>query len=189
MSKFIRNTLIEVGSMDSAITDYRNSFLDVKTDGHVILLSCLYHGMPVNLETGADGKSLKNPGNGSFLNKFLKVVGESHPAYVPRLKAFIKEVAPFEVDGEKVRFKEKTFRDMGGDRDVIFGRLNAIAGTWYDRTKAEKKEKARPDVSKKLVNLIKSISAMENLTATEKAILDGLKAVAAHAKVELPESK
>ena len=187
MSKFIRNTLIEVGNMDSAITDYRNSFLDVKTDGHVILLSCLYHGMPVNLETGADGKSLKNPGNGSFLNKFLKVVGESHPAYVPRLKAFIKEVAPFEVDGEKVRFKEKTFRDMGGDRDIIFGRLNAIAGTWYDRTKAEKKEKERPDVAKKLASLVKLIKGLENLSEQEQAILTGLLKIAEIAKVELPK--
>lgn len=186
MSKFTRSTLIEAGNMDSAITDYRNSFLDVKTDGHVILLSCLYHGMPVNLETGADGKSLKNPGNGSFLNKFLKVVGESHPAYIPRLKAFIKEVAPFEVDGEKVRFKEKTFRDMGGDRDVIFGRLNAIAGTWYDRTKAEKKEKARPDVAKKLASLVKTIRELENLSEQEQTILTGLLKIAEIAKVELP---
>lgn len=187
MSKFIRNTLIEVGNMDSAITDYRNSFLDVKTDGHVILLSCLYHGMPANLETGADGKSLKNPGNGSFLDKFLKVVGESHPAYIPRLKAFIKEVAPFEVDGEKVKFKEKTFRDMGGDRDVIFGRLNAIAGTWYDRTKAEKKEKERPDVSKKLVNLIKVIKGLEDLSVQERSILEGLLKIAELTKIELPK--
>ena len=186
MSKFTRNTLIEAGNMESAITDYRNSFLDVKSDGHVILLSCLYHGMPANLETGADGKSLKNPGNGSFLNKFLKVVGESHPAYVPRLKAFIKEVAPFEVDGEKVKFKEKTFRDMGGDRDVIFGRLNAIAGTWYDRTKAEKKEKERPDVSKKLASLVKLIKGLENLSEQEQTILTGLLKIAEIAKVELP---
>ena len=187
MSKFTRSTLIEAGSMESAIADYRNSFLDIKSDGHVILLSCLYHGMPINLETGADGKSLKNPGNGSFLNKFLKVVGESHPAYVPRLKAFIKEVAPFEVDGEKVRFKEKTFRDMGGDRDVIFGRLNAIAGTWYDRTKAEKKEKARPDVSKKLVNLIKVIKGLEDLSVQERSILEGLLKIAELTKIELPK--
>lgn len=182
MSKFTRSTLIEVGNMDSAITDYRNSFLDVKTDGHVILLSCLYHGMPVNLETGADGKSLKNPGNGSFLNKFLKVVGESHPAYIPRLKAFIKEVAPFEVDGEKVRFKEKTFRDMGGDRDVIFGRLNAIAGTWYDRTKAKKKEKAEWDALKSVQRIIDKLEKMDSLSEMEKAILQGLLVVAQKAK-------
>lgn len=187
-SKFFLNTIIGTATLEKDIEEYGKAFGDVKKDGHAILVSCIYHGMPENLETGADGKSLKNPGNGSYLNRFLEIVNETHPQYIPRLKMFVKKYAPFEVEGDKVKFKEARFRAMGGDRRRIVDDIHALTGTWYDVTK-DKKEKERPDVTKKLVNLIKSISAMENLTATEKAILDGLKAVAAHAKVELPESK
>lgn len=188
MATYKRGQKIEEGILADAIKQHFTGLLDIKTDGHVLLLSCIYAGMPASLETGSDGKSLKYPGNGTHINEFIKQCGGTLKKYIPRLKKFIKDVSPFDVDGDKIRFVEKRFRDMGGDRDVIFDRLCAYDKTWYDHT-VDKKDPPRPDVAKKLAGLIKTISAMENLTSAEKAILDGLKAVAAHAKVELPESK
>ena len=185
MATYKRGQKISENDLDSAISKHFDGLLDIKTDGHVILLSCIYAGMPKSLETGSDGKSLKHPGNGKYLNDFIAKCAGAFSKYVPRLKKFVHDMSPFDVEGDKIKFVEKRFRDMGGDRDTIFDRLCAYDKTWYDHT-IEKKEKARPDVAKKLASLVKTIMELENLSEQEQAILTGLLKVAELTKIELP---
>lgn len=181
MATYKRGQKISENDLDSAISKHFDGLLDIKTDGHVILLSCIYAGMPKSLETGSDGKSLKHPGNGKYLNDFIAKCAGTFSKYVPRLKKFVHDMSPFDVEGDKIKFVEKRFRDMGGDRDTIFDRLCAYDKTWYDHT-IEKKEKAEWDALKSVQRIIDKLEKMDSLSEMEKAILQGLLVVAQKAK-------
>lgn len=141
----------------------------VKTEGHDILMAACYHGMPPNLETGADGKSLKNPGNGRAIDAFVKAVGDYMPKYAAAMRMYMAENFPCFVWNDekgKFNFNEKKFREAGGDRDAIFKNAAAKAKTWWDWTKAEKGEKKAFDLAKSIEALIsKAKKANANTTA------------------------
>lgn len=152
-----------------AATGYGATIGGVKVHGHDILVSACFYGMPPNLETGADGKSLKNPGDGRALDMFMKQVKDYMPKYETAMRGYIKENFPcftFSEEKGKFVFVESKFRELGGNRQDLFNSAVAKARTWWDWTKAEKGEKKAFDLAKSIEALIsKAKKANANTTA------------------------
>lgn len=161
--------------------------LDVKIDGHALLLSACYYAMPKNLDKGSDGKSLKNPGNGSFVTQYINAIGKAFPKYTGAMKLYALDHFPLILgDDGKVKCNEKRFIEMGGDRDKILQRAGATAITWFDyKRKKDDENKVRQPVGKRLASLIKSVQKIEDLTDDEKALLRGLLEVAKLGAIDL----